>query len=161
MKLRNNNKKNETQIENNNEKNENIITEQSIKQMNYCFTIIIDCFVYSGKCIIKIITFVFQISSVYLMWILLHYFSSQLYVKLCTPSNMYGLLMSPFLVTTPYCQGLRWLIYNGSVMINNMWIVLATWLCANLFIMNNNNLNNNVNVNENNNNNNNMNDMPT
>lgn len=163
MKLRNNNKKNETQIENNNDnndKNENKNTDQSIKQMNYFFTIVIDCFVYSGKCIIKIITFVFQISGVYLMWILLHYFASQLYVKLCTPGNMYGLLMSPFLVTTPYCQGLRWVIYNGSVMINNMWIVLATWLCANIFIMNNNNLNNNVNINENNNNNN-MNDMPT
>jgi hypothetical protein len=30
-----------------------------------------------------------------------------------------------------------WVIYNGAIMINNMWIVLATWLCANVFILNN------------------------
>jgi hypothetical protein len=45
--------------------------------------------------------------------------------------------MSPFLTATPHCQGLRWVIYNGANIINNMWIVVGTWLCANIMGLNN------------------------
>ena len=121
--------------------------ENKTELINYCLTVTGNFILHSGKFIIKIVTITIKFSGVYLMWILLHYFASQLYVKLCTPGDIFGLFMSPFLSSTPYCQGLRWVIYNGAIMINNMWIVLATWLCANVFILNNivdnNNHNNN------------------
>lgn len=131
-------KKNETLlIDINNNNNTEFYTKEMTKKMDICFTFISGYAVYGGKIVVKIVTFVIQVSGVYLMWILLHYFASQLYVKLCTPNDFVGLLMSPFLTSTPYCQGLRWLIYNGASMINNMWIVLATWFCANIFILHN------------------------
>jgi len=80
----------------------------------------------------KTIKIIIKISGVYLLWILLHFFASYLYTKFCVPTTLFGLIMSPFLVNTPHCQGLRWIIYNGANVINNMWIVVGTWLCANL-----------------------------
>jgi len=85
----------------------------------------------------NIIRFVVKIAGMYLLWILLHYTASHLYVKLCVPCDLTGFLISPFLTSTPHCQGLRWLIYNGATMINNMWVVLGTWFCANLLLFNN------------------------
>jgi len=132
--------------DNDNNENENKIHPKN-ETINYYLTITGNYILHSGKIIIKVVIFTIKISGVYLMWILLHYFASQLYVKLCTPSSVFGFIMSPFLTTTPYCQGLRWVIYNGAIMINNMWIFLATWLCANVFILNNNNTNANANEN--------------
>jgi len=53
------------------------------------------------------------------------------------PTTFVGLLMSPFLTATPHCQGLRWVIYNGANIINNMWLVIGTWICANIMGINN------------------------
>jgi hypothetical protein len=69
------------------------------------------------------------------MWIILHYIASQLYIKFCVPSNFIGFIVSPFLTSTPHCQGLRWIIFNGAGVINNMWIVIGTWICANLLLL--------------------------
>jgi hypothetical protein len=85
----------------------------------------------------KTIKIVIRISGVYLLWIFLHFCASYLYTKLCVPTTFVGLLMSPFLTATPHCQGLRWVIYNGANIINNMWIVVGTWLCANIMGLNN------------------------
>ena len=84
----------------------------------------------------KTITIVIRVSYVYLLWILFHYLASQLYIKFCVPSNVFGFLISPFLTATPQCQGLRWVIYNGADMINHMWVLLGTWLCSNVFLIN-------------------------
>jgi hypothetical protein len=84
----------------------------------------------------KTVTLIVKVSYIYLLWILFHYIASQLYIKLCVPSNLLGFLISPFLTATPQCQGLRWVIYNGADIINNMWVVLGTWLCSNVFIFN-------------------------
>ena len=89
----------------------------------------------------KTIKIFIKISGVYLLWIFLHFFSSYLYTKFCVPTTLLGLLMSPFLTATPHCQGLRWTIYNGANIINNMWIVIGTWLCANIFKPNKDNIN--------------------
>ena len=94
--------------------------------------------VYSLNKLLNIIRVIIKISGIYVLWILLHYTASQLYIKYCTPEGMIGLLMSPFLTSTPHCQGLRWLIYNGAIMINHMWLIIGTWFCANLLIVNNN-----------------------
>jgi hypothetical protein len=71
-----------------------------------------------------------RIFGVYLIWIIAHYVASHLYVKWCVQSSFIGLLMSPFLVPAPHCQGLRWAVVNGATNINAMWLVLSTWIVA-------------------------------
>ena len=77
----------------------------------------------------------FMVSKFYLCWIIIHYVASQLYIKWCTPYSFYGFVISPFLTLTPHCQGLRWVLYNGAGVINNMWIIIGTWMCANIFVL--------------------------
>jgi hypothetical protein len=84
----------------------------------------------------NIFKFIFGVSGIYLVWICLHYFASHLYVKFCVPSTVVGFLLSPFMTATPHCQGLRWVVYNASNMINNMWIVLGTWVGSTLLNFN-------------------------
>ena len=69
---------------------------------------------------------------IYLIWILLHYFAAHLYIEYCVPKTWTGLLISPFLTATPHCQGLRWVIYNGGNQINQMWIMIGSWICVKL-----------------------------
>jgi hypothetical protein len=62
---------------------------------------------------------------VYLLWITLHYASSHLYVKVCTHPSVYGFLLSPIIVDTPYCSAIRWTIYHGAAQIRLMWAFLG------------------------------------
>jgi len=114
-----------------NEFQQNNISNSLFEKLYYCINYYF-CFLY------KTTKFFIKISGVYLLWIFLHFCASYLYTKLCVPNTLFGLLMSPFLTSTPHCQGLRWIIYNGANIINNMWIVLGTWLCANIMGLNNN-----------------------
>lgn len=72
------------------------------------------------------------VSGVYVMWIVLHYGASQLYVELCVPKTMVGFLLSPFMSAAPHCQGLRWLTQSAATMIQQMWIHLGAWFCSHL-----------------------------
>lgn len=87
----------------------------------------------------KIIYFIFYVSKLYLLWILLHYFASHLYIKFCVPKTLIGFVLSPFLTATPHCQGLRWVVYNGANMISNMWVMLGSWICSTILVINNEN----------------------
>lgn len=78
----------------------------------------------------KFFKFIFSVSGVYLLWICLHYFASHLYVKMCVPNTVIGFVMSPFMTSTPHCQGLRWVVYNAANMINNMWIICGSFICS-------------------------------
>jgi hypothetical protein len=104
-----------------------------------------DYFLFSCNFFYKIIRFIFNISGIYLLWIFLHYVASHLYVKLCVPNTIIGFIMSPFMTSTPHCQGLRWIVYNAANMINNMWSVLGTWICANVLVVMNSNMKNDMN----------------
>jgi hypothetical protein len=73
-----------------------------------------------------------RLLGVYVLWILAHYFSSHLYVRWCVPASFIGLLISPFLVPAPHCQGLRWVVFNGAANINAMWLFLSTWFVSKL-----------------------------
>ena len=86
------------------------------------------------KYIYRTVEILISITGIYLVWILFHYVASHLYVKLCVPGSLYGFLLSPFLIATPYCVGLRWVIYNGANTIQNMWILLGTWACSTITI---------------------------
>ena len=105
--------------------NRKIIFDKSFKMFAYCCD-----FIYTS------ILFIFRVSGVYLLWILLHYVASHLYVKFCVPKTIIGFIMSPFMTATPHCQGLRWIVFNAANMINNMWIILGTWICSTILIIN-------------------------
>lgn len=64
---------------------------------------------------------------VYVCWILAHFIASHLYVQLCTPLSFFGILASPFLIASPHCQGLRWVIYEAGSKVGVMWGLLAGW----------------------------------
>jgi hypothetical protein len=72
--------------------------------------------------------------TIYLLWIYLHYFASHLYIEYCVPHTIKGFIMSPFMVSTPHCKGLRWIIYNGGNNITNMWSLVGTWIYARLIV---------------------------
>ena len=74
-----------------------------------------------------------KIVGIYLTWITLHYLASHLYVYICVPLTWYGFIVSPLMVATPHCQGLRWVLYNAGLTIANMWLVLGTWIVSCLF----------------------------
>lgn len=81
------------------------------------------------------IKFIIMSSGIYLLWIVLHYIAAHLYVKLCVPNTIIGFIISPFMIATPHCQGLRWIVYNAANIINNMWILMGTWICSKLLII--------------------------
>jgi len=84
--------------------------------------------VYISNTCITMLRISISLYGIYFVWILLHYFASHLYIRFCVPGSLMGLIVSPFLTTTPHCQALRWVIYNGANMINNMWIILGSWI---------------------------------
>jgi hypothetical protein len=84
--------------------------------------------VYISNTCITFLRISISLYGIYLVWILLHYFASHLYIRFCVPASITGFIVSPFLTTTPHCQALRWVIYNGANMINNMWIILGSWI---------------------------------
>ena len=86
--------------------------------------------------IIKTTVFLFKASFFYILWICLHYFSAHLYIKFCVPNTIYGFIMSPFMISTPHCQGLRWIVYNAANIINNMWIVVGASIYSFIWIIN-------------------------
>jgi len=74
----------------------------------------------------------FVATQVYILWIALHFVASHLYIHVCVPQTWIGLLMSPFVIVTPQCQALRWVIFNGAMSVHNMWILLGTWFATSL-----------------------------
>ncbi len=84
--------------------------------------------------IFKTTIFLFKISGIYILWIGLHYFSAHLYVKFCVPNSVIGFIMSPLMITTPHCQGLRWIVYNAANIINHMWILIGAWIYSMIWI---------------------------
>ena len=78
----------------------------------------------------QIVLYMWTYSKVYFFWIGIHYISSNLYPYFCADLSMQGFLTSPFIVITPHCKALGWLQKTSTTVIENMWIVLGTWLCS-------------------------------
>ena len=72
----------------------------------------------------------YELVGVYVFWIIIHNIAANLYPIYCANFSFMGMLLSVFQTPTPQCVGLRWVITNGSNMINQMWSVLGTWLLA-------------------------------
>jgi len=113
--------------------------EKTSFNSDFVIKIFYNCGIYFFTATYKTIKFIINVSGIYLLWILLHYVASHLYVKLCVPSTIFGFIMSPFMTATPHCQGLRWIVYNAANMINNMWIIFGAWICSSLLFINKNN----------------------
>jgi hypothetical protein len=103
---------------------------------NYFFTSSYDLIIYTGNFMYKSFKFIIKVSGIYIVWIFLHYIASHLYIKFCVPTTFAGFIMSPFMAATPHCQGLRWVVYNAANMINNMWVILGTWICSTILLVN-------------------------
>jgi len=82
----------------------------------------------------KLIHITISLYGIYFLWTMLHFFAAHLYIKFCVPFSFIGLVLSPFMTATPHCQGLRWVIINGANMINNMWLIVGSWVCSVLLI---------------------------
>jgi hypothetical protein len=69
-----------------------------------------------------------KLSLIYIVWIVIHYVASHLYVYFCVPATFIGFLTVPFIVPAPHCQALRWAIYTGGNNIIAMWFLLGAWI---------------------------------
>ncbi len=79
-----------------------------------------------------IITSIWRLSGIYIIWIFIHFYATHLYAKYCTSYSILGFLATPIIISSPHCTGLRWCIMRGADTINTMWIVLGTWLATQL-----------------------------
>lgn len=73
-----------------------------------------------------------EVAGIYILWITLHWLSSEMYMRMCVGRTVYDILISPFVAPLPHCIALRWMIYNGGRTIEVMWIVLGKWLLERL-----------------------------
>ena len=69
-----------------------------------------------------------KIVAIYLAISLVHYVFAHLYVRMCTPSGIYGFFQSLVLNDTLHCKAIRYTIQNTSNTMTNMAISLGAWL---------------------------------
>ena len=73
-------------------------------------------------------TFMYSIFGYYLMWITLHYLAVHMYPMYCAPLTIIGFILSTFMVSTPHCIAMRWLITEGSNVIVTMWLAIGAYV---------------------------------
>jgi hypothetical protein len=79
---------------------------------------------------IKYVQPIINLFGIYIAWISLFYLCSHLHVYFCVPATIMGFIMTPFLVPSPHCQALRWVIYNGGNSIMSMWFLMGAWVIS-------------------------------
>ena len=77
--------------------------------------------------------YVYDVAGIFILWILIHYVSANLYPALCAERGIIGFIKSIFISQAPHCVVLRWVIYNGGNAINSMWISIGIWLTTKVF----------------------------
>ena len=58
----------------------------------------------------------------------LHFTCANLYPYLCTPISFIGITMTPFMIVTPHCLALRWVIDWSGNQISGAWLWLGGYL---------------------------------
>ena len=76
---------------------------------------------------------IYEVTGVFILWIIIHFVASNLYHRFCAELTVYGFIKSIFVAQGPHCIALRWVIYNGGIAINNMWISIGIWFTSKLF----------------------------
>ena len=132
---KNNSNNNENELNPEEIKEYNDIELEKIKKSDY-FEKLYKLTTFLCNFIVKSSSLIIKVAGFYLLWICLHYFAAHLYIKFCVPNSIIGFIMSPFMISTPHCQGLRWIVYNAANVINNMWIIVGTWIYSVIWIVN-------------------------
>lgn len=78
--------------------------------------------------------FILNVAGIYILWIIMHYISANLYPEFCCEKTIWGFLKSAFVAEAPHCVALRWVINNGGNVIHNMWITLGIWFSSKFLI---------------------------
>ncbi len=76
---------------------------------------------------------IYDISGIFVLWIVIHYSAANLYPIFCAELTVAGLMKSIFVAQEPHCIALRWIIYNGGNAINSMWLSIALWFTTKVF----------------------------
>jgi hypothetical protein len=71
---------------------------------------------------------IYEVAGIFILWITIHYIASNLYPMFCAELSLLGFVKSIFVAQAPHCIALRWIIYNGGLAINSMWISIALWV---------------------------------
>ena len=71
----------------------------------------------------------------YIAWIVAHYAATHAYVKYCTPDTFWGFIASPFIASTPHCEGFRWIISTGGTKMAKMWALAGVWVTSKIAAM--------------------------
>jgi len=74
----------------------------------------------------------YEVTGVFVLWICLHYVAANLYPSYCAETSLSGFIKSIFVAQAPHCIAMRWVIYNGGIAINSMWISIAIWISSKL-----------------------------
>lgn len=70
----------------------------------------------------------------YTAWISLSYYSTHLYAHFCAEWSIMGFLTHPFMVSSPHCLALKWVMNEGSSTISNLFAMIATYVATTLVI---------------------------
>ena len=76
---------------------------------------------------------IYEVAGIFTLWIIIHYIASNLYHRFCAELSIVGFVKSIFLAQAPHCIALRWIIYNGGLAINSMWLSIALWITTKVF----------------------------
>jgi hypothetical protein len=76
---------------------------------------------------------VFNVGGIFILWILLHYISANLYASYCAEYSILGLIKSIFVAEAPHCVAMRWMIYHGGSAIHSMWVSIGLWIMGKIF----------------------------
>ena len=78
-----------------------------------------------GTCIIK--HPMFRDLIIYFCYISVHNITPYMYIYYCTPYTWIGILQSAFIVPTPHCKAMRWILQHSAAKIEFVWILVADW----------------------------------
>jgi hypothetical protein len=70
--------------------------------------------------------------TIYFVWMVVHYASVHIYSNVCAPLSIRGFIASAFLVPSPHCEALGWIIYNGSLNSRAMWVMFGCYISTKL-----------------------------
>ena len=62
------------------------------------------------------------------VWSIAHSASVYAYAHFCSPLTPLGFLVTPFLIGSPHCVALRWMINNGALGVSSGWVSFGVLL---------------------------------
>jgi hypothetical protein len=69
-----------------------------------------------------------NIVCVYFGIVMAHFICSNVYPVWCCNNTWYGFIMTPFMVVTPHCEALRWVMHYTGEQIRNVWLWIGSYL---------------------------------